>query len=67
MIEACTDWFCWKLNWKRLLVILAPLCPENTYMLSLATARAKLQQVGGMSPLWFTCTVPDNRQMLRDS
>ena len=23
-------------------------------MLSLATASAKLQQVGGMSPLWFT-------------
>jgi len=35
-------------------VILAPLCPEKTNMEFLATAKAKLQQVGGMSPDWFT-------------
>lgn len=44
-----------KSNWKRLFVIFAPLCPEKTNIESRATARAKLQQVGGMSPSWFTC------------
>lgn len=38
-------------NWKRLLVILAPLCPENTNILSRHTATGKLQQDGGISPL----------------
>lgn len=42
-------------NWKRLLVILAPLCPENTNILSRHTATGKLQQDGGISPLWATC------------
>lgn len=42
-------------NWKRLLVILAPLCPENTNILSLHTATGKLQQDGGISPLCTTC------------
>lgn len=42
----------WNSNWKRLLVILAPLCPENTNILSLHTATGKLQQDGGISPLW---------------
>lgn len=42
-------------NWKRLLVILAPLCPENTNILSLQTATGKLQHDGGISPLWTTC------------
>lgn len=42
-------------NWKRLLVILAPLCPENTNILSRHTATGKLQQEGGISPLWATC------------
>lgn len=41
-------------NWKRLLVILAPLCPENTNILSRHTATGKLQQDGGISPLWAT-------------
>ena len=43
-----------KVNWKRSLVIFAPLCPEKTNMESRATAEAKLQQVGGMSPFWCT-------------
>lgn len=43
-------------NWKRLLVILAPLCPENTNILSRHTATGKLQQDGGISPLWATCS-----------
>lgn len=38
-------------NWKRLLVILAPLCPEKTNILSWHTATGKLQQDGGISPL----------------
>lgn len=41
-------------NWNRLLVILAPLCPENTNILSRHTATGKLQQEGGISPLWAT-------------
>lgn len=41
-------------NWKRLFVILAPLCPENTNILSRHTATGKLQQDGGISPLWAT-------------
>lgn len=41
-------------NWNRLLVILAPLCPENTNILSRHTATGKLQQDGGISPLWAT-------------
>ena len=45
-----------KSNWKRSLVILAPLWPEKTNMESRATASAKLQHVGGMSPVWFTFT-----------
>lgn len=47
----------WPLNsnWKRLLVILAPLWPENTNILSLHTATGKLQQDGGISPLWSIC------------
>ena len=44
-------------NWKRLLVILAPLWPEKTNILSLHTAVGKLQQEGGISPLWATCVV----------
>lgn len=52
-------WFThmWPLNsnWKRLLVILAPLWPENTNILSLHTATGKLQQDGGISPLWSIC------------
>lgn len=38
-------------NWKRLFVILAPLWPENTNILSRHTATGKLQQDGGISPL----------------
>lgn len=38
-------------NWKRLLVIFAPLWPEKTNILSLQTATGKLQQEGGISPL----------------
>lgn len=46
----------WSLNsnWKRLLVILAPLWPEKTNILSRHTAAGKLQQEGGISPLWAT-------------
>lgn len=43
-----------KWNWKRLLVILAPLCPLKTNMESRATATGKLQQVGGHSPICTT-------------
>ena len=34
--------------------MLAPLIPLKTYILSLATATGKLQQVGGRSPAWET-------------
>ena len=39
-----------KLNSNMSFVIFAPLWPENTNILSLTTAKGKLQQVGGLSP-----------------
>lgn len=43
-----------KLNWKRLLVVLAPLWPLKTNIESRATVTGKLQHVGGHSPTWTT-------------
>lgn len=50
-LTAYTYIFSLNSNWKRLLVIFAPLWPEKTNILSLQTATGKLQQEGGISPL----------------
>lgn len=44
--------FSWKWNWNKVLVIFAPLWPLKRNMESAATAKGKLQQVGGQSPVW---------------